>query len=142
MRILLLLAIGIFCFPLNGRMHGHVSYFHLKKKVSVEVTELAVDKTPSWLENSENPPLSAKQAIQKASKFKDTIVVDTKDEKWVLRDAALCPFHGEKWYWLIRFEAEPFAASFSGVPHDLKLAVLMDGTVVKPEVVDRNEDEK
>ena len=134
MRILLLLAMGMVCVLTNARKVGIYSHFN-SKKVSVEVTELAVNKTPSWLESSENPPLSARNAIQKASKLKDTIVVDTKNEKWVLRSAALCPFHGEKWYWLIHFEAQPLGFGLAGVPSNLILAVLMDGTVVKPEVI-------
>lgn len=137
MRVPHLLALSILFVLPNDRMIGFASYFH-SKKLTIEVTELAVSKTPSWVENSENPPLSARQAIQNATKVKDKIVKDTNEEKWVLKSAELCPFfHGEKWYWRVNFEGELLHGGIMGVPSQISLAVLMDGTVVTPEVTER-----
>ena len=75
------------------------------------------------------------EAIKLADETKDSLVKDSKDYKWVLRSASLelVPDSGGKWFWLVNYEAE-FQGGFSGVPYGLRLAVLMDGKVVKPEV--------
>lgn len=68
--------------------------------------------------------------------MKDSLVKDTKDYTWKLRRAALTAAGDGKWYWLMTYEAEHRSEKPSGVAPYLRLAVLMDGTLVKPVVKD------
>jgi hypothetical protein len=88
--------------------------------------------SPAWEGNAENPPISAKRAIQLASAIKESLVRDTEDWEWRLESAAL-KTHGDKWYWLIRYQAhsKTGAAATRSDPH-LVLPVLMDGSAIKP----------
>jgi hypothetical protein len=105
------------------------------KKYTVTIIDEALKKSPAWENDAENPPLSAKKAIKLANEIKDSLVKDSKDFKWKLRSASLEPAGEDKWYWLINYEAQ-FQGFSSGIPNHLRLVVLMDGTVVKPEVKD------
>jgi len=112
------------------------------KVYTVTITEEALKKSPAW-KSDENPPLSAKKAINLAAAMKDTLVKDSDDHAWGLESASLKPFL-DKWYWQISYETRVMARGIggsgsSGPPTLLHLVVLMDGTVVKPEVrIDRN----
>jgi hypothetical protein len=113
---------------------SHASY-GFGKQYWVTISRNALEKSPSWSEDSDNPPLAAKKAIKLANEMRDTLVNDTKDYKWIIRDVSLVPDGDGKWYWLVNYEARfPFMAS--GVPPNLRLVVLMDGTVIRPEVKD------
>lgn len=108
--------------------------YTITKNYVVTILSDAVAKSPSWKDDEENPPLSAKKAIKLANEMKDSLVKDSKDYKWKLDEATLKPAGDEKWYWLIRYEAQFQGAASIGVPPFLCLVVLMDGKVVKPEV--------
>ena len=98
----------------------------------VRVSGEDLEKSPSWKDDAENPPLSAKKAIKLATEMKDSLVKDSKNYKWTLTSARLEPAGGGKWYWLIYYEAQfPIG---TGIPDHLRLVVLMDGKVIKPEV--------
>jgi hypothetical protein len=113
-----------------------VSYhsYAISANYTVTVTREALAKSPLWKDDEENPPFSAKKAIKLANEMKDSLVEDSKDYKWKLDEATLKPAGGEKWYWLIRYEAQFQGGASIGVPPFLCLVVLMDGKVVKPEV--------
>jgi hypothetical protein len=92
-------------------------------------------KTPTWGRFAENPPLSAKDALRAADKMKDELVEDTDKYEWHLRSLDLTPGGGRWWYWMAHYQARPRqGVGSSEIHHELKLAVLMDGTAVKPEV--------
>jgi hypothetical protein len=104
------------------------------KNYTITISREALANSPAWKDDQENPPLSARKAIKLANETKDSLVKDSKDYKWKLRDAALTPAGDEKWYWVIYYEAEFRGGASTGTPHFLRLVVLMDGKVVKPEV--------
>ena len=63
---------------------------------------------------------------------------DEGDASWELESLSLMPLdpgnpaiqeNRNCWYWLVRYEA---FGSIAGVPKQLEIAILMDGTVVSP----------
>ena len=112
----------------------HYSYAFSKQYV-VSISDDMLEASPSWKDDAENPPLSARKALTLATEMKDTLVKDTQEFKWALRSCTLQPADGDKWYWLVRYEAE-FQGASTGRPNHLRLVVLMDGLVIKPSVRD------
>jgi hypothetical protein len=104
----------------------------------VTVTPEALANSPSWKDGAENPPLAAKEAIKLANELKDTIAPELFNYKWHLTSAnlQLLQERDAKWIWLICYESY-WSGRGSGRIPNLQLAVLMDGTVVKPEITDR-----
>jgi hypothetical protein len=108
------------------------------KSFAVTVTDEALKKTPSWDKAAQNPPLSARKAIELASDLKNALVKDADGWKWKL--AGLClkesdpKSTSDKWYWLAYFEAWPTKGGLGGVPPHLYFFVLMDGRVIEPVV--------
>lgn len=115
--------------------YSHASYA-FSKKYNVSVTSDALEKSPTWKEDDENPPLPARKAIRLANEMKDSLVTDSKDFKWKLQNASLQPADAGKWYWLVHYDAE-FQGGSTGRPDNLRLVVLMDGTVIKPVIKDQ-----
>jgi hypothetical protein len=105
-----------------------------EKTYTVTVTQAMLGNTPSWALTHADPPLSARKALWLATKKKDGIVKDSSEFKWELSSASLIPTGHAKWYWVIEFTAKHQAGFFRGRPAFLKLIVLMDGTVIDPEL--------
>jgi hypothetical protein len=121
-----------------GTAHGQVySSYAFDKRYSVAITDAALEASPDWEENEEHPPLSARRAIVLATKLKDKLVKDSAAYKWKLQQASLRPAGDAKWFWFVHFHAQYQEGFSTGVPHHLRLAVLMDGTAIKPTVTDR-----
>ena len=106
------------------------------KQIVVKFTEQDLLRSPSWDEKSENPPVSAREAITLATKLRASLVKDTKKFTWNFESARLTPAGGDKWFWHVYYQAH-FEGGSSGYPHELSLVVLMDGTVVTPTVTSR-----
>ena len=116
---------------------GHASRA-FGKVYSVTVNDDQLDASPAWAEDEEHPPLSARHAMKLATELKDRLVNDSDDYKWKLETASLNAASEHKWYWLIQFGVDYRSAIFAGTPPDLRLVVLMDGTVIEPRVHDGN----
>jgi hypothetical protein len=108
---------------------------------SVEVSEQTIDRAPLWDRRSQNPPLSVNEAMVRAERFRQRLLREGKlldnvssDGGWYLEGAELTPFDPERghWYWLVRYQ---YGMSQTGPPHELRLVVLMDGTVVETNVI-------
>jgi hypothetical protein len=114
-----------------------ISSSALGKQYTVRISRSALAKSPEWEDDAENPPLSAKSAIKFANEMKDSLVKDSNGYKWTLKSLSLMPGETGKWYWLAEYTAG-FHQPSTGIhiPHNLRLAVLMDGTVIKPLVAD------
>ena len=108
--------------------------YHLGKKYAVLVTQAALDKAPVWKADADDPPLSARKAMKAAGAARARLVPDTADWKWDLRSAALWEASPGRWYWEVTFVAEYPRGGVVGRAPTLRLVVLMDGTVVEPEV--------
>jgi hypothetical protein len=112
----------------NFASHAFRTSYHTR------VTPETMRKTPTWGGLAENPPLSARDALRAADKMKDELVKDTDEYEWRLRSLNLRG-RGRWWYWVAHYRPLPRQggpSSHSG--WELQLAVLMDGTAVKPDV--------
>lgn len=109
----------------------------------ITITQSAIDKTPKWEPADEHPPLSARRAIQLADRLRSQLVKDDKGWRWCLKSATLTPWTPESpsghWFWEIAYHACP-PGGYAGPSNDLHLAVLMDGTVVRPKTSKRRSD--
>jgi hypothetical protein len=76
----------------------------LGKRYRVTITYAELDNTPRWSEDEENPPLSAKKALQVANKMKDSLVKDDEKHKWTLESLTLTPAGKSRWYWVVTYE--------------------------------------
>ncbi len=99
------------------------------------IADDALAKTPRWKSSEENPPVSARKAIQLADARREQLVKDTKDFKWSRVSVAIeFTERPEECYWKISYEAHIRVGGESGVPHHLDLYVLMDGKLIEPAV--------
>jgi hypothetical protein len=92
-------------------------------------------RSPKWEDDAENPPLSAKKARDLAEKMKDSLVKDSKKWKWHLPSLELCHMFA-RWFWVAKYHAT-FQGAYSGPPQTLYIVVMMDGTVIQPDVTER-----
>jgi hypothetical protein len=103
---------------------------------SLTVTNESLERTPSWKENEENPPLAARRASQFAGHVADTFPSNLKDWKWHLDELDLrnnqAEGRGRRWYWVVHYHGRPLVEH--GPDPVLYLVVLMDGRVLKPNV--------
>lgn len=114
---------------------GHCSHAFGKAYYS-EISRDALNKSPAWNTEDENPPLSARKAINLSDARFKKLVKDTEDYKWRREEAAVV-FLGSKFcYWKITYEAWVTRGGSSGPPITIELFVLMDGTFIEPEVSD------
>jgi hypothetical protein len=104
------------------------------KKYTSRITEEMLRKAPQWLEKSDNPPLSPRKALQSADALSNKLIGKKADYRRYLEGVCLKPM-GDGWVWIVRFEWLPEGAS-TGVPDDLIIVVLMNGTTIQPEVRD------
>jgi hypothetical protein len=100
------------------------------------VTRAALDKAPLWKEDADNPPLAARKAIKLAGEAKDRLFKDTDEWEWHRESVELCDAGRGRWYWTVTYRAY-----YKDIVHilrlpEVKLVVLMDGTVVEPAVVE------
>src|SRR5262245_13285570 len=112
------------------------SYFSYvpERRFEFEVSKDALKKSPPWDDHKENPPVSARRAIELAVKLKNSLVKDTEGFKWELKNASLVPVRDAKWIWLVTFELLPVQANLEGQAFTLRVPVLMDGSAVTPKV--------
>jgi len=102
-------------------------------RYQVQIRDEDLLKAPEWKADAENPPLSARKAIQLASQAKDTLVKDSPTYKWEFAKAALrLDPEAPRWYWLIQFARRPRNGDPEEDAPTRLIGVLMDGTVLKP----------
>lgn len=114
----------------DDRVLSYVS-FNAGKAFESVITAEALGRTPSWNDSNPNPPLSARDAMRLADQLKGKLVQDTEDGRWGRVAMELRLATADHWYWLARYELE---ADGTGPTPDLIILVLMDGTVITPQV--------
>jgi hypothetical protein len=116
----------------------------VRKHVVVTVTKERLERTPSWGQQSDNPPLSARSALKIANDFRKNFAKDQPGWKWDFESLSLrhnrAAIGFRKWYWVAYYEAFPVKGGLGGGPPYLFIVVLMDGTIVKPVVKITNDD--
>ena len=85
---LLLTGADVRAEPISGvTYHSYAPSKHYK----VTITTQALEKSPAWKGDAENPPLSASKAIKLATDLREKLEQDTKEYKWRLGSASLRP---------------------------------------------------
>jgi hypothetical protein len=92
-----------------------------------------VRKTPQWTEG-DNPPCPALKAIKLADARRKSLAPDTDDVKWSRTSATIIFGDTEsECYWKISYEANKNGPRIGSVD-EVDLFILMDGTLIEPEV--------
>ena len=101
-------------------------------KYEFHITEQDLQAAPSWPANQDNPPLSARRAIDIASKELATLLPNGKD--WRLYEVTLRPID-DHWVYLVQF-LEPLRSNAGGqqLSSGFEIVVLMNGTAVMPRI--------
>ena len=102
------------------------------KKYEFHISEQDLQKTPSWAPNQDNPPLSARRAIDIAKEEMATLLPNGKD--WRLFEVTLRPVD-DHWVYLVQF-LEPLRADGGGrqLSNSFQVVVLMNGVAVMPRI--------
>ena len=101
--VLAVLLIGTLPRVMLGEAHiGHA----FGKQYAVVVTGEELKKAPVWDQSAENPPLSARKALNLVTDFIKTVKPGRANFEWRLEHIALRKTEGY-WYWLAYFSALP-----------------------------------
>jgi len=130
------IATWLFALPVRAEDMPFYSYAFAKQYMSV-VTDDALEKSPAWKKDEPNPPISARRAIELADQMKASLDEHVKDFEWQFRSASLesaASFSKikDRWYWQVYYECLYTKGTSTGIPNNLRLFILMDGTVIKP----------
>jgi hypothetical protein len=112
-------------------------------KITVSREDLL--KCPPWKAESPNPPVSAAQAIRRATEALKGLVKQNKElstRKWELESADLCFVKTvDRWFWRLDFEPRQDGTNGSvAASESLVIVVLMDGRVMKPSIEKGNKE--
>jgi hypothetical protein len=96
------------------------------------ITDQDLQATPAWPAGEDNPPLSARTAIDIATKQLATLLPDGKD--WRLYEVTLRPI-ADRWVYLVQF-LEPLRGNGGGqqLSSGFEVVVLMNGVAVMPRI--------
>lgn len=100
------------------------------------VTREQLLKTPVWRVQDDSPPLSPRQADDLATARFQKLVKDvtlSKDTKFFMRDSISLVDMGDNLHWVYVVSFKWTGAVF-GPPPQVRIMVLMDGTVIEPKV--------
>jgi len=132
---------GVCLVPMSAMPNEFFESYAFGKFYVVTIPDDALQRTPAWMEHAENPPLPAHRARKLATQMKESLVEDGDGYKWRLRSLALYPLDDnpfepptDKWFWVATFWAMKVEGAATGRPHELQLVILMDGTVIKPDI--------
>jgi hypothetical protein len=103
------------------------------KKYEFRIPDQDLQKTPAWPAGQENPPLSARRAIDSASRQLATLLPNGKD--WRLNAVIMRQIEG-RWFYLVEF-LEPLRGDGAGgrqVSSGFQVVVLMNGVAVAPRI--------
>ena len=102
------------------------------KKYEFRIPEQDLLKTPAWVPDQDNPPLSARRAIDIAKEEIAALLPNGKD--WRLYEVTLRPLD-DHWVYLVQF-LEPLRPDGGGqqLSNGFQVVVLMDGVAVMPRI--------
>jgi hypothetical protein len=117
-----------------GKGTGNTSWdsYARSKRYEFVIAPTDISKMPIWRDSDENPPLSARKALQIAKAGLADLVSDSKD--WTLDTLSLQEVDRGHWVYLAAFQLFPKDTSFFGQPPTITIPVLMTGVAVKPKV--------
>jgi hypothetical protein len=96
------------------------------------ITDQDLQATPAWPADQDHPPLSARRAIDIASKQLAELLPNGKD--WRLYEVTLRPIE-DRWVYLVEF-LEPLRGNGGGqqLSSGFEIVVLMNGVAVMPRI--------
>jgi hypothetical protein len=102
------------------------------KTYEFHISEQDLQKTPAWAPDQDNPPLSARAAIDIAKKEIAALLPNGKD--WRLYEVTLRPVD-DHWVYLVQF-LEPLRTDGGGqqLSNGFQVVVLMNGVAVMPRI--------
>jgi hypothetical protein len=102
------------------------------KKYEFRISEQALQNTPVWTPDQDNPPLSARSAIDIAKNEMAALLPNGKD--WRLYEVTLRPLD-DHWVYLVQF-LEPLRPDGGGqqLSNGFQVVVLMNGVAVMPRI--------
>src|SRR5437667_8771429 len=102
------------------------------KKYEFRISDQDLQKTPAWPPGQDNPPISARRAIDIASKQLAALLPNGKD--WRLYEVTLRPIDN-RWIYLVQF-LEPLRGNTVAqqTSTGFQIVVLMNGVAVVPRV--------
>lgn len=97
------------------------------------VSDKQIDSSPPWSKDADNPPVSARVAINKGKSVITTLeqLNTLKGVTFKFAGARLLVLARDRWAWLVEFQ--PFI-NLSACDQPVVVVILMDGTVVQPTV--------
>ncbi len=100
------------------------------KKYEFHISDQELQRTPAWAANQENPPLSARRAIDAAAKELAMLLPNGKD--WRLSEVTLRQIE-DRWVYLVTF-LEPLRGDDAArqLSSGFQIVVLMNGVAVMP----------
>jgi hypothetical protein len=106
---------------------GSFTCFADGKQFDFKITRELLDNSPDWLDGQENPPLSARRALEIATAYLPKLVSHPED--WEAAEIQLTPHVNKKWVYFVRFsEKKEGLQSIFGIP------VLMSGEAIEPSI--------
>jgi hypothetical protein len=126
---MLLSTLGFITLLLAAQLETTFSVEYAGKKYDFRVTEQDLKAAPAWPATQDNPPLSARRAIDAASKQLATLVPNGKD--WRVSAVSLKPIDGY-WIYLVEFLEPLRAGAPDQVSQAFQVVVLMNGVAVVP----------
>jgi hypothetical protein len=104
------------------------------KHYTFVVTERQQERCPKWdTEKEANPPFPAAKALAKANEFIATL--KTKDSLfWEFKALALVEMNG--WLWQARYRLSKTVGMMTGAWPEMECWILMDGTVIQPQITE------
>lgn len=133
MRRLLGLALILCGFSTVCMAQAHATFYgyHDGKRYGFEVTPEKLEKSPSWGDDEENPPLPVRRAIEAASAYLKKLMPDA--EKWRRSGIKLMPL-GEKWVYVVEFTEPPPEGTMEHLSSPFGIVVLMSGEAVEAKI--------
>ena len=137
MRTILWVAACLWLAAAPARAQGNVATFSSYvdgKRFDFNVTRERLDRTPSWPESAEHPPLSPRKAMAVARAYLPALVEGA--DKWHRGDVTLTRVGAgeEKWVYLVGFSGNHPPGVTDGPVPTMRVVVLMDGLAVDPDV--------
>jgi hypothetical protein len=98
------------------------------KRYTVTITNERLNSTPSWRPEADNPPLSARKAMEISMAFKKDLLRNSPNKTWRLESLALAANEQgsskERWYWVAYFGVQRELSAGGGGRTDLYVVVL------------------
>lgn len=102
------------------------------KKFTFKVTAVELQTLPSWNPETDEVPLSARQAVLAARTSLPGFL--SKPDKWTLNRIELTPMTKDKWIYEIYFDCTTENCGRPDSDWSFMIFVKMDGSIVEPEI--------